>query len=161
MAADRETEILDLINAAMHQATARMQRSLRDERIGLAAMEARTLRFIARHPGCTQNDIVVASGRDKAQIARIIKSLLEHGFVARLADQPGQKRQRLELTDAGAAPHAQAETLRARVAKDLVEGLDDAERAQLLGLLQRMPLNAATEQDHGAGLPGNAPRSTG
>lgn len=139
MPAEPESEILDLINVAMHHATARMQRSLREAELGLVAMEARTLRFIARHPGCTQSDIVRASGRDKAQIARVVKRLLDLGYVQRMADAPGAKRQRLALTRAGRAPHARAEALRARVARDLLEGLDDGERTRLLALLRRMP----------------------
>lgn len=143
----QDTEILDLINVAVHQATARMQRSLRESDIGLAAMEARTLRFIARHAGCTQNDIVQASGRDKAQIARIIKTLLGHQYIHRLPDEPGEKRQRLALTKAGEAPHARAEKLRSHVARDLLKGLDATERAQLLEVLQRLSLTSPSAPD--------------
>lgn len=86
MPVHRNTEILNFINAIAHQATARMQRALRQEDVGLVAMEARTLRYIARHPGCTQSDIVRESNRDKAQIARIIKALLDRTEVRRLPD---------------------------------------------------------------------------
>lgn len=138
MPASRDIEILNLVNTIMHQATARMQRSLREAELGLAAMEARTLRFVARNPGCTQNDIVRESGRDKAQIARIIKTLLERGQVERLDNEPGEKRQRLRLTASGAETHAEAEGLRAAAAKDLLRDLSQTERKQLEGLLRRM-----------------------
>lgn len=138
MPASRDIEILNLVNTIMHQATARMQRSLREAELGLAAMEARTLRFVARNPGCTQNDIVRESGRDKAQIARIIKTLLERGQVERLGNEPGEKRQRLRLTASGAGTHAEAEELRAAAAKDLLRDLSQTERKQLEGLLRRM-----------------------
>lgn len=132
-------EILNLINAIERHTTARMHRSLRDAGLGLAAMEARTLRFVARHPECTQNDIVRASGRDKAQIARIIKTLRERGFVDRpTGDNIGRRHQPLGLTDTGMAVHAQAESLRADTANDLVENLDALERAQLEDLLRRL-----------------------
>lgn len=147
MPADRETEILDLTIAAMHQLTARMQRSLREAGVGLAAMEARTLRFVARHPGCTQNDIVRASGRDKAQIARIIKTLLDHQFVQRMPNEPGEKRQRLLLSKAGKGPHAKAEKLRSEVARDMFAGLDAGQRDQLLSLLQQMSPAFGTDPD--------------
>ena len=146
MPASREIEILNLVNAIMHQATARMQRSLREAELGLAAMEARTLRFVARHPGCTQNDIVRESGRDKAQIARIIKTLLERGSVCRLPNQAGEKRQRLTITDSGAETHEKAEALRSQVALALAEELGPDERAQLEGLLRRMSQAGQSEQ---------------
>ncbi|MGN7919107.1 MarR family winged helix-turn-helix transcriptional regulator [Lysobacter sp. 22409] len=138
MPASRDIEILNLVNTIMHQATARMQRSLREAELGLAAMEARTLRFVARHRGCTQNDIVRESGRDKAQIARIIKTLLERGHVERIDNEAGEKRQRLCLTASGAETHAEAEALRTVVAKDLLHDLNQTERKQLEGLLRRM-----------------------
>lgn len=137
MPAHRDIEILDLINALAHQATAAMQRSLRDAELGLVAMEARTLRFIARHPGCTQNDIVRESGRDKAQIARIIKVLLERSEVRKTA-VAGGKRQQLEITPAGAKSHRKAEALRTVVAQALVAGLAAKERVELERMLRRL-----------------------
>ncbi|MBX9400553.1 MarR family transcriptional regulator [Lysobacter sp. BMK333-48F3] len=138
MAASRDIDILNLVNTVAHQATAGMQRALREAELGLVAMEARTLRFVARHPGCTQNDIVRESGRDKAQIARVIKALLDRGEIRRLADEPGEKRLRLQITDAGAATHRHAESLRGKVAQSLLRGLDAGERRSLQALLQRM-----------------------
>ena len=134
----QELEILNLVNAVVHQATARVQRSLREADLGLAAMEARTLRFVARNRGCTQTDIVRESGRDKAQIARIIKTLLERGEVCRLPDKRGEKRQRLTVTPQGKRSHEKAEALRAVVAQALVQDLSSRERDQLEALLRRV-----------------------
>jgi DNA-binding MarR family transcriptional regulator len=134
MAVPPGIEILSLVNAIERRTTARMQRLLREAGLGLAAMEARTLRFIARHPGCTQSDIVRASGRDKAQIARIIKILRAREFVGHPAGG-GRRAQPLALTAAGTAVHLRAESLRADTARELVAGLDSSERAQLETLL--------------------------
>jgi len=148
MPAQPDTEILNLINAIERRTTVRMQRSLRSAGLDLAAMEARTLRFVARHPRCTQNDIVRASGRDKAQIARIIKTLRERGFVDRPSGaSAGQRQQPLTLTVTGAAVHTQAESLRTGTARALVADLDAAERAQLESLLRRLSPLDPPEQD--------------
>lgn len=147
MPASRDIEILNLVNAIVHQATARMQRALREAEVGLAAMEARTLRFVARHPGCTQSDIVRESGRDKAQIARVIKTLLERDYVRRLPNEAGEKRQRLLLTASGADTHETAEALRTTVAQDLLDDLGAAERAQLEKLLKRIAQAPPPEAD--------------
>ena len=147
MSAEPGIEILNLINAIERRTTTRMQRLLRESGLGLAAMEARTLRFVARHPGCTQNDIVRASGRDKAQIARIIKTLRGRDLVTRPAAEGGGRRpQPLVLTAAGTAVHARAESLRANTARELAGELDPAERAQLETLLGRLsPLGPADQ----------------
>jgi DNA-binding MarR family transcriptional regulator len=146
MSAEPGIEILNLVNTIERGTTARMQRLLRETGVELAAMEARTLRFVARHPGCTQNEIVRASGRDKAQIARIIKILRERGLVDRPAAGSGRRAQPLALTAAGAAVHERAESLRADIARELVSELAPAERTQLEALLGRLaPLAPAGE----------------
>ncbi|GAA3913315.1 MarR family winged helix-turn-helix transcriptional regulator [Luteimonas lutimaris] len=139
-------EILNLINAIERRTTARMQRLLREAGVGLAAMEARTLRFVARHPGCTQSDIVRASGRDKAQIARIIKILRERDFIGPPAGG-GRRPQPLALTATGTAIHSHAESLRADTARELVAGLGPDERSQLEALLGRLSPLESADQD--------------
>src|SRR5690606_28114334 len=139
MSAEPGIEILNLINAIERRTTARMQRLLREAGLGLAAMEARTLRFVARHPGCcTQKEIVRASGRDKAQIARVIKTLRERGLVERPTGGSGRRAQPLALTPSGAAVHARAEALRADTARELVGALDAGERDRLEALLGQL-----------------------
>lgn len=146
MAVQPGVEILNLINAIERRSTACMQRLLREAGVGLTAMEARTLRFVARHPGCTQSDIVRASGRDKAQIARIIKILRERDFVAS-AVGGGRRAQPLALTATGTAVHSRAESMRAETARALVVDLDTSERAQLEALLGRLaPLEPADQE---------------
>ncbi|MGY0558502.1 MULTISPECIES: MarR family winged helix-turn-helix transcriptional regulator [unclassified Lysobacter] len=143
MPLDQDIEILDLINAIAHQATAGMQRALKDAGIGLAAMEARTLRFVSRHPGCTQSDIVRESGRDKAQIARVVKVLLERGDIARLPNEPDLRRGRLRITPEGSVSYEQAEHLRSEVAASMVGGVTAKERTQLSRLLRRVVKGSA------------------
>jgi len=146
MSAQPGIEILNLINAIERRTTARIQRLLREAGVGLAAMEARTLRFVARHPGCTQSDIVRASGRDKAQIARIIKVLRERDFIAPPAGG-GRRPQPLALTATGTAIHSRAESLRADTARELVAGLGPDERSQLEALLGRLSPLESADQD--------------
>jgi DNA-binding MarR family transcriptional regulator len=66
-------------------------------------MEGKVLGFFARHPGATQRDLAQHSGRDKAQLARLIKSLRERGLL--LAEEDGSDRRQvcLRLSDAGQA----------------------------------------------------------
>ena len=114
--------------------------------VGLVAMEARTLRFIALHPGCTHHDIVRESGRDKAQIARIVKVLLDRGEI-RKTPIAGGKRQQLEVTPVGAKSHEKAEALRTVVAQSLVADLGAKERADLERMLKRMSQGSGSSSD--------------
>lgn len=138
MGHDTEIRIFELVKEVMHLSSARIQRNLSADGASIAPMEARCLRYVARHPGCTQNDIVVASGRDKAQIARVVKLLIERAYLTRLADEPGERRHRLAATPEGLHVHEQAERQRSSVAHGMVDTLSSAERQQLQQLLQQV-----------------------
>lgn len=116
-----------------HQATALPQ--------SLSHMEMRALQFFVRHPGCTQRDLVAHSGRDKAQITRLIRPLLESGLLRAEVDPADRRSQRLFVSEAGQAAHAVLQKARREVLARSLNGLDAAELQQLQGLLQRLHAN--------------------
>jgi DNA-binding MarR family transcriptional regulator len=132
------TEIYDLIKEAMHLASARIQQNLRSSGVALGPIESRCLSYVSRHPSCTQNDIVKTSGRDKAQIARVAKILLDRGDLMRLPDQPGEKRHRLSVTPRGTRLHNIAERHRLAIAREMLGLLSAQERKTVAKLLGRI-----------------------
>ena len=136
MGREIDIEIFELIKDVMHLSSACIQRSLGAEGTSIAPMEARCLSFVARHPGCTQNDIVMASSRDKGQIARVVKLLIERGALTRLADEAGERRHRLATTPEGLRIHEQAERHREAVARQMIRTLSGEEQKQLRQLLK-------------------------
>jgi DNA-binding MarR family transcriptional regulator len=131
-------EIYDLIKEVMHVASARIQQNLRSSGVVLGPIESRCLNYVSRHPSCTQNDIVKASGRDKAQIARVAKILLDRGDLKRLPDQPGEKRHRLSVTPSGARLNDIAERHRQAIAYEMLSALSAQERKTVAKLLRRI-----------------------
>ncbi|MDB5753000.1 MAG: MarR family transcriptional regulator [Ramlibacter sp.] len=135
--ADSSGDLLELVHAVMHQVRARQQLALRDG-VPLTPMEARVLRFFGRHPGCTQSDLAQHSGRDKAQLARLITGLRERGLLAGQADPADRRNLRLRLTDEGEAlTRVLRQSLR-KLGAQAAAGLSLAEREQLTALLQRV-----------------------
>src|SRR5450830_151439 len=104
----------------------------------LVPMELRALQFFVRHPGASQSDLVQHSGRDKAQIARLIKSLLGSGHLQASPDPADRRSQRLSPTPSGLALHGQLHQARRQVLARSLTGLDAGELGQLLGLLKRL-----------------------
>jgi DNA-binding MarR family transcriptional regulator len=49
-------------------------------------MEGKVLGYFCRHPGNTQSDLAQHSGRDKAQLTRLIARLKEAGLLEARAD---------------------------------------------------------------------------
>ena len=130
-----EPSALDLMHTLMHQIKRRMQQATQAaseaEGIALAPMEARTLGFYARHPGATAQDLVEHAGRDKAQVARLVKSLVERGLLATATDPQDRRRQTLQLTPAGRRFERRMAVARQQVERAVMAGVS-AEEAELL-----------------------------
>lgn len=69
--------------------------------LGLNGMHVRCLHAIASHPDCTANDIVQRMDKDKAQIARLIKDMLDKGWIVKQASDHDKRSQILSLSVSG------------------------------------------------------------
>ncbi|KQP35908.1 MarR family transcriptional regulator [Pseudorhodoferax sp. Leaf274] len=136
-----DDEVLELVHHVMHQFRSQLFQALRQGEHELTHMESKVLGFYARRPGATQSDLAQHTGRDKAQLARLIKGLRERGLLQGEADAADRRNVRLQLTAEGLAIQralrAQAKALEAQA----VVGLADEEKAQLLALLRRVQGN--------------------
>ncbi len=136
-----EDSVLDLIHAVMHQYRSQQYQVLRDGPHDITHMESKVLVFFERHPGATQSDLSRHSGRDKAQLARLIKGLRDRGLLEGEADESDRRNMRLWLTTSGQSVqrtlHQQARRLNAKALK----GLNAQDQQQLLTFLQRLNNN--------------------
>ncbi|WP_018411584.1 MarR family winged helix-turn-helix transcriptional regulator [Methyloversatilis thermotolerans] len=139
--------VLETLHAVMHLYRSLRHGALRDDPSGLTQMELRALSFFVRQPGATLSDLVAHSGRDKAQLARLIAGLKEGGYLVAQADGGDRRSVRL-------APSAQALQVFARVQKEndrlagiALRGLDADRKAQLSALLQAVRSNLQAELD--------------
>ena len=107
----------------------------------LTHMESKVLRFFAREPGATLSDLVAHSGRDKAQLTRLIRGLRDKGLLDASADDADRRSTRLWLSDAGRALHAQLHAIGAELSDVALTGLSTGEREQLHALLLRVRTN--------------------
>lgn len=137
MKRDNPDDPLDLVHQLMHQVRSRQRESLREAGT-LTPMDARVLGFFGRRPGATLKDLAEHSGRDKAQLARLIKGLREQGWLLAEADPQDRRNQCLTLTPAGQAVHQQLRARMADISRRAVGGLSAAERRQLCELLLRL-----------------------
>ena len=136
-----DDDVLELVHAVMHQVRSRQYRVLRDGPHDITHMDGKVLGYFGRHAGATQSDLAQHSGRDKAQLARLVKGLRDRGLLAGAADADDRRNLRLTLTPAGVALQAQLQQQAQQVARQAMAGLDAEERAQLVALLQRVQAN--------------------
>lgn len=137
----RDEQVLDLIHTVMHQYRSQQYQVLRDGPHEITHMESKVLGFFARHPGATQSALAEHSGRDKAQLARLIKALRERGLLAGAEDQSDRRSVSLSLTAAGQAVlrtlRQQGNLLNAKA----VAGFTAAEKDKLAAMLARVKVN--------------------
>lgn len=135
------TEVLDRLHTLMHGLRRHLQEAVREDGEGLGPMEARCLGYFMRHEGATQSDLVQHSGRDKAQIARIVKALHERGLLQSTPDPDDGRCQRVTLTEQGRSMQRTMQLRRQRFERAMLAGFSDGERAQLQAQLDRMLAN--------------------
>jgi DNA-binding MarR family transcriptional regulator len=140
-------DVMESVHAIMHLYRSRQQRSLRGEQHELAHMEVKALGFFARHPGAAQSDLVAHSGRDKAQVARLIRGLRERGLLHAEADEADRRSTRLSLSEQGRDLYAALHRHDGQLAALALAGLSEGEQASLLGLLARVRANLEAGQE--------------
>ena len=139
-------EVLERVHAIMHLYRSAQQRSLRAGPHDLAHMEIKVLGFFARRPGATQSDLAAHSGRDKAQLARLIRGLRDRGLLEAVADEADKRSTRLSLSSAGKEMFAALHRHDGALAEAALAGIAEADRATLLDLLERVRANLEAGQ---------------
>lgn len=131
-------DVVEAIHRTMHGVRAGQYRVARGAGHDLSHMDGKVLGFFARHPGATQKDLALHSGRDKGQLARLIAGLKERGLLDAAPDEADRRNIRLQLTAEGRAMQKALRVQARRVAEQAVAGLDAGERRQLLALLDKV-----------------------
>ena len=141
-----EDDVLESIHAVMHQYRSQQFRVLRDGPHAVTHMESKVLGFFGRQPGATQSDLAQHSGRDKAQLARLIKGLRERGLLLAEADEVDRRNLRLTLSAEGQAVQRALQQQARRLGASAVAGFSEQERQTLLALLQRVRGNLGAQE---------------
>jgi DNA-binding MarR family transcriptional regulator len=135
---NQSEQVFDAIHSVMHLYRARQLRGLRDTPHELTHMEYKALGFFARHPGATQGDLVAHSGRDKAQLARLLKGLRDKALLEAVADEADRRITRLTLSAEGLLVFNSLNALGAQASGLAVVGMSAAQLTQLQQLLQQI-----------------------
>ena len=137
----RADAVFDLIHTVMHRFRSLQYQALRDGLHDVTHMESKVLGFFARHPQATLSDLAQHSGRDKAQLTRLIKGLRERGLLSGEPDPADRRNVHLRLSGEGAAVQRALHGAGRHLGTRAIEGLDDAEQVQLVELLTRLEAN--------------------
>jgi len=136
-----DDDVLELVHTLMHEYRSLQYRFLRDGPHDITHMDGKVLGFFGRHPGATQSELALHSGRDKAQLARLIKGLRDRGLLSGEVDESDRRIVRLVLTAEGQAVQRALQQQAKRLSAQAVAGLSAQEQRQLLALLGRVQRN--------------------
>lgn len=138
---DDKNQVFETIHRLMHSFRNRQYRLVQESGIDLTHMQHKVLSYFARHPQSTLSDCVSHSGRDKAQIARLIAEVRAKGLIDAEPDQFDKRVTRLSLTAAGTNIHSSLLQIEKQLSDLSVQGLSEEECNVLLSLLGKIKNN--------------------
>lgn len=138
--------VVERLHALMHHLRRRQLQAAQAEGDGLAAMEVRALGFFSRHPGSSAKALAAHTGRDKAQVARLLQPLLQRGLLTAAPDPADRRSLQLRPTASGLRIERRMAARRRQIHDELLAGFSLAELQALAGSLQRMLDAAATAE---------------
>ncbi|NWG47016.1 MAG: MarR family transcriptional regulator [Alphaproteobacteria bacterium] len=71
--------------------------------LGLGRDHHRALHFIGRNPSITVSELVAILGITKQSLARVLRDLIDGGYIAQMAGESDRRRRHLSLTESGLA----------------------------------------------------------
>lgn len=107
-------------------------------RFGLGVTEWRVIAVLGRYPGLSAGAVAQRTAMDKVAVSRAVARLVEAGRLRRELHGDDRRRSVLRLSDEGRRIHAAIAPLALAFERRLLAGMDDAERALLFGLLDRL-----------------------
>ncbi|GAT32717.1 DNA-binding transcriptional regulator, MarR family [Terrimicrobium sacchariphilum] len=134
-------QVFESIHYLMHLFRSGMYRVLRDGPYKLTHLEGKLLGYFSRHPGSTLGDLAEETGKDKGQLARLIRSLKEQGLLASVEDDTDRRKVKLALTPQGEKIHQMLRKEVSRLSEIAIQGLDAGQRQYLLARLNRIQSN--------------------
>ncbi|MBB5390423.1 MULTISPECIES: MarR family winged helix-turn-helix transcriptional regulator [unclassified Herbaspirillum] len=129
-------KVFEAIHTVMHLYRASRLQVFREDERGITHMESRVLDYFAQHPDATLSDLVAHSGRDKAQLTRLIRGLRDKNYLEAREDAQDRRSVRLQLSKEGRALQRQLKKTGSRILAQAVEGLSEKQCDELVALLK-------------------------
>ncbi len=92
---------LDTLFHLVHAVKRRLQQQAEQLDLGIAPMHIRVIKIIDRKGPCTAVDIASFLGRDKAQVTRLLNTLIEKGLITREPNPDDKRSHYLRTTEEG------------------------------------------------------------
>ena len=92
---------LDNLFHLVHVLKRQLHEQIEQLELPIAPMHVRVIKIISKQSPCTAMDVVNFLNRDKAQVTRLIKALIEEGFIEKRPNPEDKRSQCLLTTEKG------------------------------------------------------------
>ncbi|SHI19118.1 MarR family winged helix-turn-helix transcriptional regulator [Ferrimonas marina] len=111
--------------------------------LAIAPMHVRVMKIIDGSAPCTANDVVQFLNRDKAQVTRLLKTLIEQDLLQREPNPNDKRSQLLTVTESGAALMQRMAVVDATTYQTMTKGLSADELDAFHRIADQMAQNLA------------------
>ncbi|KII76331.1 MarR family winged helix-turn-helix transcriptional regulator [Vibrio renipiscarius] len=118
---------LDSLFKLVHSLKRNAQAQIETLALDIAPMHVRVLKIISKKPRCTAVDIAHFLERDKAQVTRLLNSLIEKNLIIKAPNPEDKRSQCLLITESGQAIMSTIAQVDEVMFDKIKEGLSDEE----------------------------------
>lgn len=120
------------------------------ERFGISIPEWRVMAILGRHSPLSSNLIAERGRMDKAKVSRAVSRLLDAGLITRETDPRDNRLLILKLSTRGKRIYAKIAPLALAWESDLLDGLDDEDKAAIDRILNKLSERVEVMQERDA-----------
>lgn len=120
-----ELKTLESMFKLMHMCKRNVHRQLEQLNLDIAPMHVRVIKIINKREVCTAMDIATCLDRDKAQVTRLINTLIELDYVQKMPNPDDKRSQCLLITEKGQGVIEHIKTIDRAVADKLTVGISE------------------------------------
>lgn len=136
-----ELKLLESMFQLVHQLKRQILEQSEVLDMNLTSMHVRVLKVIKMKPNCTANDIAKILSRDKAQVTRLLNSLIEQNLIKKVPNPEDKRSQRLLTTDNAEDIFNQIKKVDATVVEKLTKGFTEQECVEFQRMLNKINKN--------------------
>ncbi|MGF1725318.1 MarR family winged helix-turn-helix transcriptional regulator [Photobacterium nomapromontoriensis] len=109
--------------------------------LDIAPMHVRVLKIISRKPQCTAVDIANFLERDKAQVTRLLNSLIKQELVVKAPNPEDKRSQCLRITDSGLVIMSKIAGVDKAMLEKMKQGISEEEMEKFQRIMAKMISN--------------------
>jgi DNA-binding MarR family transcriptional regulator len=120
-----DSKSLDCLFQLLHSFKRNLHHQIEALELDIVPMQVRVLKIIANKPQCTAVDIATFLDRDKAQVTRLLNSLIEQALILKKANPEDRRSQYLLVTQSGEEILAKLAKVEASIFEKMKAGLNE------------------------------------